>query len=182
MRIAYSGIIKSRVFRTDFGWAGVAVSGKGLCAIVLPKKDKKAIERVVSSSESGVRCSERNSSGSAAVLGRAVKLIQRYFSGERVLFDLPLDLRYHTAFQQAVWNATAEIPFGETRSYGWVAKKIKHPKAARAVGQALGANPIPIIIPCHRVIGATGRLGGFSTGLEMKKRLLALETKSHDLF
>jgi methylated-DNA-[protein]-cysteine S-methyltransferase len=147
MRIADSGIIDSRVFRTDFGWAGAAVSGHGICAIVLPKKDKKVVERMLSSSESGVRCSERTSSGSAAVLGRAVKLLQRYFSGERVSFDLPLDLRYHTAFQQAVWNATTEIPFGETKSYGWVAKKIKNPKAVRAVGQALGANPIPIIIP-----------------------------------
>jgi O6-methylguanine-DNA--protein-cysteine methyltransferase len=155
MRIADSGIIKGRVFRTDFGWAGVAVSGQGVCAIVLPKKDKKAVERVLSRSEtstssvesSGVRCLERNSSGSAAVLGRTVKLLQQYFSGERVSFDLPLDMRYYTAFQQAVWNATAEIPFGETRSYGWVAKKIKNPKAVRAVGQALGANPIPILIP-----------------------------------
>jgi len=131
------------------------VSGQGVCAIVLPKKDKKAVERVLSRSQtstssvesSGVRCSERNSSGSAAVLGRTVKLLQQYFSGERVSFDLPLDMRYYTAFQQAVWNATAEIPFGETRSYGWVAKKIKNPKAVRAVGQALGANPIPILIP-----------------------------------
>ena len=123
------------------------MSGQGVCAIVLPKKDKKAVERVLSRSESGVRCSERNSSGSAAVLGRTVKLLQQYFSGERVSFDLPLDMRYYTAFQQAVWNATAEIPFGETRSYGWVAKKIKNPKAVRAVGQALGANPIPILIP-----------------------------------
>jgi O-6-methylguanine DNA methyltransferase len=71
----------------------------------------------------------------------------QYFSRERALFDLPVDMRYHTAFQQAVWKATAEIPHGETRSYAWVAKRIRKPGAARAVGQALGANPVPIIIP-----------------------------------
>ncbi len=76
-----------------------------------------------------------------------MKLLKRYFSGECVPFDLPLDLRYYTAFQQAVWNATAEIPYGETRSYAWIAKRVKKPKAARAVGQAMGANPIPIIVP-----------------------------------
>jgi O6-methylguanine-DNA--protein-cysteine methyltransferase len=81
------------------------------------------------------------------MLEKAAKLLQQYFSGERVLFDLPLDMRYHTAFRQAVWKAAAEIPFGVTRSYAWIAKRIKNPKAVRAVGQALGANPVPIIIP-----------------------------------
>ena len=113
------------VFKTPVGWAGVAVSGHGVCSIVLPKKDKRAVERVLSSSESGVLSSERNTSGSAAVLGKAVRLIQKYFSGERVSFDLPLDMRYHTAFQQAVWKMAAKIPFGETRSYGWIAKMIE---------------------------------------------------------
>jgi len=87
-------------------------------------------------------------------------------------------MRYYTTFQQAVWRAAMAIPYGETRSYSWIAKRIKNPKAGRAVGQALGVNPIPIIIPCHRVIDATGGLGGFSGGLGMKKRLLALETES----
>jgi O6-methylguanine-DNA--protein-cysteine methyltransferase len=113
----------------------------------MPKKDKKAAERELISSECGVRRSERIEHRFPSVLSKAVKLLRRFFSGERVLFDLPLDMRYHTAFQQSVWKATREIPFGETRSYGWVAKKIKNPKAVRAVGQALGANPIPIIIP-----------------------------------
>jgi O6-methylguanine-DNA--protein-cysteine methyltransferase len=78
---------------------------------------------------------------------RAVMLLQRYFTGERVSFDLPLDLRYYTRFQQAVWKAAAEIPYGGTRSYAWIAKRIRKPLAARAVGQAMGANPVPIIIP-----------------------------------
>ena len=81
------------------------------------------------------------------ILKKTVKLLQRYFSGKSVSFDLPLDMRYYTNFEQAVWKSAVEIPFGETRSYAWIAQRIKNPKAARAVGQAMGANPIPIIIP-----------------------------------
>lgn len=158
------------IFKTSFGWAGVAVSERGICGIVLPRKTKREAERELESSES---------SGSVAspVLKKAVKLLQQYFSGKRVSFDLPLDTCYYTSFQQAVWKAAGEIPFGETRSYAWIAKKIKNPRAVRAVGQALGANPIPIIIPCHRVISSAGTLGGYAGGLQMKKGLLELEQK-----
>lgn len=145
-----------RIFKTPLGWAGVAFSEHGLYAIVLPKKDKKAVERELKRSECRVPTIEAfegrlrsacNNPQFRSVLDKAVRLLQKYFSGESVSFDLPLDVRYYTAFQKAVWEATAEIPFGETRSYGWIAKRIRNPKAARAVGQALGANPIPIIIP-----------------------------------
>jgi O6-methylguanine-DNA--protein-cysteine methyltransferase len=144
------------VFKTPLGWVGVAVSGQGVCAVVLPKKDKTAVERESRCSESrvppietfeGRLRPERTSFKYAAVLRKTAKLLRQYFSGERVSFDLPVDMRYHTAFQQAVWKATAEVPFGETRSYAWIAKRIKNPKAVRAVGQALGANPVPIIVP-----------------------------------
>jgi len=86
-------------------------------------------------------------------------------------------LENYSSFYRKVWKACAEIPKGETRTYGWIAKKIGHPKAARAVGQALGANPFAPIIPCHRVIGANGRLTGYSGpgGIQQKKRLLAKE-------
>ena len=80
-----------------------------------------------------------------------------------------------TAFQKSVWKAIATIPRGETRSYAWLAKKIGRPRAVRAVANACGANPLPVIIPCHRVIASDGSLGGFSGGLDLKKRLLALE-------
>lgn len=130
------------VFRTPLGWAGVAASDKGLCRIVLPRKDKKDVERELQSEIGTISpCRDRK------IVDRSVKLLRKYFSGGRVSFDLPLDIRYYTAFQQAVWKAAAEIPFGGTRSYGWIAKRIKNPKAVRAVGRAMGANPIPIIIP-----------------------------------
>ncbi len=85
----------------------------------------------------------------------------------------------YTPFQRKVWNAVKAIPYGETRSYKWVAKKIGNPKAARAVGQALKRNPLLIIIPCHRVICSDGKLGGFSQGLKKKRELLKLERQSH---
>jgi O-6-methylguanine DNA methyltransferase len=87
----------------------------------------------------------------------------------------PLDLSNGTAFQRRVWAALAGIPRGQTRTYGQIAAAIRRPKAARAVGQACGANPIPVLIPCHRVLGAGGRPGGFTAGLEWKRRLLARE-------
>jgi len=167
--------MNTAVFRTPLGWVGVAVTEQGISRIVLPKKDKKAVEQELHSSAFGVRSSEVCNASNPVILKKAVKLLQQYFSGESVSFDVPLDLRYYTPFQQAVWNAAKAVPSGETRSYLWVAKRIRNPKAARAVGQALGANPVPIIIPCHRVISAAGTMGGFSGGIGMKKKLLELE-------
>jgi len=102
--------------------------------------------------------------------------LEQYFAGERREFALPLAPE-GTAFQQQVWAALQEIPYGETWSYGQLAKHINRPKASRAVGAANGINPIPVIIPCHRVIGASGKLTGFGGGLETKRHLLDLESQ-----
>ncbi len=142
-------------FKIPFGRAGAAATEQGICCVVLPKKDRKAVERELNRvkcprlrlSRTGVRSAARNDVADFIVLKKAEKLLQRYFSGERVVFDLPLDVRHYTPFQRTVWRATAEIPYGETRSYAWIARRIKKPRAARAVGRAMGANPIPIIIP-----------------------------------
>jgi len=101
--------------------------------------------------------------------------IRRYFGGEHIDFVDKLDLAGTTRFQQNVWRMVLNIPRGETRSYGWVAKQLGLPEAARAVGQALARNPVPIVIPCHRVIGSDGNLGGFGGGVKIKKFLLHLE-------
>ena len=101
--------------------------------------------------------------------------IRQYFERKRKMFSIPVDITGHSEFQRSVWQVTRKIPYGETRSYGWVAERLDHPNAARAVGQALHANPIPIVIPCHRVIRADGELGGFGLGAEFKKTLLNLE-------
>jgi methylated-DNA-[protein]-cysteine S-methyltransferase len=108
------------------------------------------------------------------VLVEAERQLKEYFDGKRQSFSLPLDAA-GTDFQRQVWKALREIPFGETRSYGELAKEIGKPSASRAVGAANGKNPIGIVVPCHRVIGASGKLTGFAGGLDVKARLLALE-------
>jgi methylated-DNA-[protein]-cysteine S-methyltransferase len=107
-------------------------------------------------------------------LALAASQLEEYFSGRRRQFDLPLELA-GTDFQRRVWLALAEIPFGETVSYAELAMTVGRPQAYRAVGQANGANPIPIVLPCHRVLASGGGLGGYGGGLPMKRRLLELE-------
>lgn len=109
-----------------------------------------------------------------AHIANAIRQIREYFAGNRSDFDLPLDL-HGTPNQQLVWQGLLEIPFGKTLSYGDLAEKIGSPRAARAVGTACGRNPVPVIVPCHRVIGSTGGLHGYGGGLWRKKLLLELE-------
>jgi len=111
-----------------------------------------------------------------AMFTDVVDQLQSYFAGERKAFNLPLVLE-GTEFQKKVWTALQDIPYGETVSYKALAQKVGNPRAVRAVGTANGANPIPIIIPCHRVIGNDGSLTGFGGGLPLKKRLLELESR-----
>jgi methylated-DNA-[protein]-cysteine S-methyltransferase len=120
------------------------------------------------------RRSQGRRSGTHPVAAEAVRQLRAYFSGKLRRFDLPLDLQ-GTEFQLRVWRELEVIPFGETRSYSQIAIAIGSPRAIRAVGAANGANPIPIVVPCHRVIGATGTLVGYGGGLPLKKRLLELE-------
>jgi len=120
-------------------------------------------------------------SASNPLLGRAIDQLRRYFAGELREFDMPLDMQ-GTAFQKRVWDALLKIPYGETRSYGHVANTIGAPKAVRAVGAANGRNPVPIIVPCHRVIGAGGSLTGYGGGLPLKRFLLDLESRHSHLF
>jgi methylated-DNA-[protein]-cysteine S-methyltransferase len=112
--------------------------------------------------------------GEHAVLKEAARQLRAYFAGELREFDLPLKPA-GTAFQQRVWHALLSVRYGETRSYGEIAKEIGADAAVRAVGAANGRNPIPIVIPCHRIIGAGGKLTGFGGGLPLKKFLLDLE-------
>lgn len=106
--------------------------------------------------------------------------VRAYLRGDRRSFDLPIDLR-GTPFQVSVWRAVGKIPYGDTTTYGALAATIGRPKATRAVGQAVGANPVPIVIPCHRVVGTSGSLTGFGGGLPLKERFLALEQGSLSL-
>ena len=123
-----------------------------------------------------VRLGELHQADDSPVLLEAERQLREYFTGTRNQFDLELDFD-GTDFQKQVWHALLTIPFGETRSYSQIAQQIGNPKAVRAVGAANGRNPISIIAPCHRVIGASGGLTGFAGGLEAKQYLLALEDR-----
>lgn len=118
---------------------------------------------------------------SDALLRDAIRQLREYFDGRLRRFDLPLDPQ-GTEFQKRVWRELLTIPFGEVRSYSQIAGAIGAPKAVRAVGAANGANPLPIVVPCHRVIGANGKLVGYGGGLPLKQRLLALEGCNMRLF
>ena len=111
------------------------------------------------------------------LLLEAERQLREYFAGKRQSFSLPLDPR-GTTFQKSVWTALLAIPFGETRTYGELARQLGTPTASRAVGAANGRNPLSIVVPCHRVIGSTGKLTGFAGGLDAKAYLLRLEASS----
>lgn len=103
--------------------------------------------------------------------------LNEYFKGQRQNFEIPLKLHSKSKFKESVWAELTKIPFGQTVSYKDIAMKINNPKAYRAVGNAVGNNPIPIIVPCHRVLASRGKLGGFSLGIDVKKKLLKIEQK-----
>ena len=140
------------------------LTAKGLRALMLPGPARKRVHWLPSAA--------------GVVLGKKLQdELQRYFAGISVNFaDIPLDLPQTTPFRRRVWMATRRIPWGETASYGDIAKRVSRVSAsARAVGGALGTNPIPILIPCHRILPAAGGLGGFSAGIDWKRELLRIE-------
>jgi methylated-DNA-[protein]-cysteine S-methyltransferase len=114
-----------------------------------------------------------------ALMARALGQLAEYFAGERAEFDLPLDLARGTSFQQQVWHALRGVPRGTTLSYGALAQRVGMPAAVRAVGAAVGRNPVSVLVPCHRIVGAAGQLTGYAGGLPRKAALLALEGAAH---
>ncbi len=159
------------VFNTDMGWVGMLASAKGLLGTTLPQRSAQEACQLLGDSVS-------HATWSLHLFKDLVERLKVYFSGQRTTFPDKLDLSRATHFQREVWEITRLIPYGETRSYAWVAEQIKKPQAMRAVGQARGKNPLPIIIPCHRVVASDGKLGGFGGGVEMKRSLLSLETSA----
>jgi len=115
---------------------------------------------------------------SAAPFAEVKRQLEEYFAGKRLVFKIPLDLDQGTAFQRRVWKALLEIPYGRTLSYKEVAHAIGQPSAVRAVGSANGSNPLPIVVPCHRVVASDGTMGGYGGGLHVKKHLLQLESET----
>ena len=154
---------------TDWGELWLCATERGLCGVAFgAEAPSSEIDRLA---RYGIAAPE---AGDLPLLHEARAQLTEYFAGQRTAFDLPLDLR-GADFQRAVWEALLAIPYGETRAYGDIAAAIGRPRAARPVGQAVGANPVGVIVPCHRVIGHDGRLTGFGGGLDLKRALLRLE-------
>jgi len=158
-------IYVSSTMPSPVGRLTLVASDYGLAAVLWEKDNPKRVPLAIAAKEA-----------EHPVLREAERQLQDYFAGRRTSFDLPLDF-HGTDFQKRVWAQLLAIPFGQTRSYGEIAKALGNPGASRAVGAANGRNPISIIAPCHRVIGASGKLTGFAGGLEAKAHLLALETR-----
>ena len=154
-------------YQSPFGTLEIEASAEGISAIRWPAS---------SATNEQDPCLTIDPAGSSedALLETAKTQLDEYFQGARKGFELPLSLT-GTPFQQLVWNALKAIPYGTTASYGAIANAIGRPRAVRAVGRAIGCNPVPLIIPCHRVIGAGGKLTGFSGGLDRKRWLLQRE-------
>ena len=165
-------IIMSRVsyaiFDTEFGWVGIVGSDGGLYRLIWHQPSPEAVLSALSPFLS--RAIE-----DSPFFADLPQRLRRYFRGEKANFPDRLDLRDATPFQRAALELVHSIPYGETRSYAWVAKQLGKAKGFRAVGHVLARNPLPIIVPCHRVVGSDGSLVGFGSGLELKKRLLDME-------
>lgn len=156
-------------FESPIGSLRIASTERGLAFLGLPAAGGTGFSGWFARLPAGTRREE-----AFAPNRDAIRQIVDYLEGKRVAFELPLDLR-GTPFQLRVWNALLDIPYGETRSYADVARAVGNPAAVRAVGAANGANPVALVVPCHRVIESGGKLGGYGGGLPLKRRLLAME-------
>ena len=165
-----TGRLKYITFNTDLGWVGILGSARGLLRTTLPQRSAHAVCQLLGS---GINYA----TWAPHLFDDLVERFKVYFRGHRTTFPDELDQAGATAFQCEVWGITRLIPYGEIRSYAWVAEKIKKPMAVRAVGQALGRNPLPVIVPCHRVVASDG-VGGYSGGLGWKSYLLNLEAST----
>ena len=152
-----------KLMESPVGELKLVASDKGLVAVLWENDGP-----------SRVRLGEQIEDERHPILVETERQLKEYFAGKRKAFSVPLDMN-GTRFQKDVWEALLGIPFGETRSYGQLARQLGNPRATRAVGAANGRNPVSIIVPCHRVIGSSGKLTGFAGGLETKERLLNLE-------
>jgi methylated-DNA-[protein]-cysteine S-methyltransferase len=161
---------RAMIFKSRWGWMGLVETANGIASIVLPKESRKTVESDVRGGTYGQR-----EEASSPRLRAARKQLNEYLAGTRTSFTLPLDFSKGTDFQRRVWRVLQGLPYGQLRSYQEVATRVGGRQYARAVGNAVGANPLPIVIPCHRIVARDASLGGFSGGLPTKRRLLALE-------
>lgn len=178
VQVNNSEIIHYSIFLTTIGHVYIAKSAKGVCRISFPHSVEEDFPHPFSCLEftgTSLKGTFIKIKRDDPLLKSEIDVLKEYFGGKQVDFNFPLDLVRGTPFQKKVWAKLMEIPYGECRSYKWVAEQIGHPLAARAVGMANNKNPLPPVIPCHRVIGSDGSLTGYAFGIHVKKQLLEME-------
>ena len=168
---SYSILVMKKyfVFSTEMGWVGIAGTDGKISDLELPRPSREEAQSALKEGIEGTLVESEHDFSYAA------EQIAAYFAGRRVEFDCELDVSHAGSFDRRVLAAAREIGFGERETYGGLAARIGCPGGARAVGQALGRNRVPLIIPCHRILRSNGALGGFGCGLEWKSKLLELE-------
>jgi methylated-DNA-[protein]-cysteine S-methyltransferase len=158
-------------FETSYGWCGIVSGGDGIKRIILGYKSYSSVKGTITRLYPAIK-DEENS-----ILSRAREELLKYLSGEAAHLDFPIDLPKATPFQRKVWEETRSIPYGDVKTYRWLGERLTTPGVSRAIGNALARNPLPLIIPCHRVIRSDGAVGGFSLpgGTTLKSTLIELE-------
>lgn len=156
------------IFNTKYGYAAIITNEDRLYRFMLPVETYEELESIAG------RYGNKSEESPAIV-----ESLRAYFEGEKVCFECEYDFDGKSEFDIKVWKAAIDIPYGHIVTYAFLASKVGHPNASRAVGNALGRNPLPVIIPCHRILRSDNKLGGFSAGLEWKTRLLGIENPNY---
>lgn len=162
-------MFKYSIFKTALGFMGAVASDQGLHMVILPKPSELAVKQELEKHYTDELIRDEQAFTSIT------KKIKEHLNGKKIVYKEKFDAGGATPFELKVWDITYGIPFGEVRSYEWIARQMGNPKEVRAVGRALKHNRLPIIIPCHRVINKSGDLGGFAGGVELKRKLLKIE-------
>jgi O-6-methylguanine DNA methyltransferase len=161
-------------FKTQLGWIGIAATERGIRALILPQKERKMVTRAL----------RKQIPKDAEIIFDSYYFadikdaFKQYFSKKEVTFDFPLDINRGNAFERKVWEITRSVPHGKVQTYKWIAERVGFPNAIKSVSSALRYNPLPIIIPCHRIVGSKYGIEYYSRGFEWRKKLLELERDS----
>lgn len=157
---------------TSWGWMGLAVREGAIAAVALPCGSPEEVQAILQRKAPNTGLDSKPDPAAREYFN----LLVSYLNGDLRELSIPYIVpNWTTPFQRRVWEIVRNIPYGQTRSYGWIAAEAGIPKGPRAVGQAVGRNPVPLIVPCHRVLAADGSIGGFTGGIEIKRKLLELE-------
>ncbi|MFH1095940.1 MAG: methylated-DNA--[protein]-cysteine S-methyltransferase [Candidatus Desantisbacteria bacterium] len=160
-------------FNTQLGWMGIASSDQGIRALVLPQKERKMVTRELKKQLPP----QSNMIFDYYSFSNISEAFKQYFRKRFVMFDFPLDINRGDAFERRVWSVTCSVPYGEVRTYRWIAQELGYPNAVSPVSSALRYNPLPLIIPCHRVVMSEYSREGYYRGFEWKKKLLEIERR-----